>query len=121
VTIGQPPPILSDKTEIKAMPWGVISPPNGGSTYEFTHSFSGARSFGVLKPNEQSVFFLGRFVYRTIFDTEYISGFCFKFDPVTNSFVREGGGDHNYLRKETSPRDSTRASTASSGEATQRS
>jgi hypothetical protein len=120
--IDQPPPILEpSKTEAKVMPWGVISPPNGGSTYEFTHSFLDSGDVGVLKVDEQSVFFLGWFIYMTIFGTGYISGFCFKFNPANNSFVREGGGDYNYLRKETSPRDRTRAPSASNGEFARRS
>jgi hypothetical protein len=100
--IDQPPPTLGpSNTEAKVMPWGVISPPNGGFTVEFTHSFLDRGTFGVLKVDEQSVYFVGWFVYTTIFDTKYISGFCFKFNPVNNSFVREGGSDYNYLRKET--------------------
>ena len=75
VRIEQTPLALkTNKAEPKVMPWGVVAPPNGGATYEFSHSFLDDGTFGVLKVDEQSVFFLGWFVYKTIFDTEYALG-----------------------------------------------
>jgi hypothetical protein len=100
------PPPITDLTTVDRtiLPWGVVAAPNGGITKQYIHNIpppflEGRPAF--FTSEAERFYFFGFFRYTDIFGGNYVSGFCFLFNQMDNSFIRAGGDEYNYRRKET--------------------
>jgi hypothetical protein len=98
-----PQPVNPKERQGTQLPYGVITPPNGGQSHDFPAIAIGPflQSPGMLdQPPTHSPFFVGFVRYADIFRDRFILGFCFLFDFGSNAWIRVLGDEYNYCRKE---------------------
>lgn len=98
-----PPAITDDIPPDRIFPVGVVTSPD--APYSETENLLSGAAYGFDRladdPRTTMFFFMGRVRYEDIFrQSTYVTAFCFVFDIFGQRFVRRGGHDHNYTKKE---------------------
>jgi len=96
VETGMPKPVTTSETGGAKTPYGVVV---AGSAISENYEF--CSTIPVTPGAEINYFFIGFVKYSDISgNSSFTNGFCFVYDAITDRFLRIGGEEYNYRKKD---------------------